>query len=663
MEGLFMLRARYAVLAGLVFVIAGVFTARLIQWQIVQAEKYSCCDEPDVYTISSGAVRGEIYDINGKGLALNLTSHRAVLNRMFISTDELNGIIVRLADIIESCGGEWTDILPVGTERNGGFYFISDRADEADSMRARDELGLSPELSAEECMERLAEHYKCSELSREEQRRVISVRYNMDKTGSGRARPYVFAEDISQEAMLAVNEKMKDQEGVYAESYAVRTYINGSAAPGIVGVTGLISQEEYDRLKDSGYAYNDIIGKSGVEGALESELRGRSGSRVYSVGEDGQARLVSTEGACPGNSVYLTIDLDLQNAAQTALAEAVKEAQSYAAETGDISMGADCTGAAAVVIRTEDFAVLCAAGCPTYDLGEYYEKYEELAVEEGAPLFDRAFMGALAPGSTFKPLSACAALQEKKITADTKIECTGVYTAGGLSLWCMGIHGAQDVRNALMNSCNVFFSEVGRRLGIEKLDSYARQFGLGVKTGVEIGENCGTLAGPEYSAETGGVWYDGSVSPAAIGQSDNQFTPLQLAVYAATLANGGRRMRAHVVDRVVRYGTDETVYKTTPELVEEVGVSRENIETVKEGMLMAAQSYSALDGFPVRIGGKTGTAENGGSDHANFICFAPYDKPEIAVAVMVEHGARSCVAVNAARRILEQYFAADKRTA
>ena len=446
--------------------------------------------------------------------------------------------------------------------------------------------------------------------------------------------------------MQAVNEIMKDEDGIYAEAFSVRKYPDGSAAPNIVGITGLISREEYAELKDKGYSYDDTIGKSGIEAALEKELRGRGGSRVYSVDENGSAVLIGEENAAPGNSVYLTLDLELQKSAQKALEEAVAEANAYAAQTGDKSMGADCTGAAAVVIRISDFGVLCAAGSPTYDLEDFYDSYEELVSDERAPLFDRAFAGALAPGSTFKPLTACAALEEGCMTADTKIECTGVY----------GFHGDQDVRNALMNSCNVFFSEAGRRVGIERLDGYARRFGLGVKTGVEIYESGGTLAGPQYSRDTGGVWNAGSVSPAAIGQSDNQFTPLQLAVYAATLANGGKRLRAHVVDRVVRYGTDETVFRTEPELIEETGVSAENIEIVKQGMLMAAQSYSALDGFSIKVGGKTGTAENGGSDHANFICFAPFDKPEIAVAVMVEHGAKSFVAVNAARKIMEKYF-------
>ena len=649
-------RARYAILGGAIFIAAGVLIARLMQWQIIQPSIYAVQDESDTCTIYSPAVRGEIYDCCGRGLALNLTSYRVVMNRLFIRSGELNGTIERVTELLERCKEQWEDVLPIETDGKGGFAFSPGREDEAEELRERDDLGLDGAMDAEECIERLAEHYGCEDFAGEVRRRIVSVRYDMDRTGFCRSQPYIIAKNISQDSMQAVNEIMKDEEGVYAEAYAVRTYTEGSAAPAIVGITGLISQEEYAVLKDRGYAYNDIIGKSGIEDAFEKELRGTGGSRKYSVDENGRAVLVREENAAPGNSVCLTIDLELQKAAQKALEEAVTEANEYAARTGDADMGADCKGAAAVVIRISDFAVLCAAGYPTYDLEEYYDRYEELVSDERAPLFDRAFAGALAPGSTFKPLTACSALEEKKISPGTKIECTGVYTAGGLRLWCMGFHGEQDVKNALMNSCNVFFSEAGRRLGTDLLDSYARRFGLGVKTGVEIYESEGTLAGPEYSAQTGGVWRDSSVSPAAIGQSDNQFTPLQLAVYAATIANGGRRLRAHVVDRVVRYGTDETVFRTEPELVEETGVSAENIRTVQQGMLMGAQSYSALEGFPIKTGGKTGTAENGGSDHANFICFAPYDKPEIAVAVMVEHGAKSFVAVNAARKIMEKYF-------
>ena len=277
------------------------------------------------------------------------------------------------------------------------------------------------------------------------------------------------------------------------------------------------------------------------------------------------------------------------------------------------------------------------------------------------PLFDRSFMGALAPGSTFKPMVASAALQEKAISTKTHIDCQGEYTKNGLHLWCMGYHGEIDMYQGIRDSCNVFFAETARLLGIDNIDKYAKRCGLGVRTGVEITESKGTLAGPEYSREMGSQWYESFVSPAGIGQSDNQFTPLQLATYAATLANNGTRLRSHVVDRVESYYGSEVIYKTEPEVMDKMGVSTQNLNEVKKAMNMATNSYYPLEGFPMQIAGKTGTAENSGSDHANFICFAPYENPKIAIGVMVEHGAKSAVAINAAKKVLTEYFHLDTK--
>ena len=651
---------RLSVLSGMTLTLAAVFLARLIQWQIVQSDMYrSMTDGRELYTVAGDAVRGEIFDVNGEPLAVNLTGRRIVFNRLYIKSSELNGIIERALDLAGKCGESWEDELPVIVDADGDFAFKG-RGEAAADLRKRYDL---PEnADAAECMRALAERYGCEGMTGKKLRDVVSVRYNMERTDYSGEHPYIFAQNISERSMAVISEQMSDVRGVTVEAAAVRTYLNGTAAPHIVGITGLISQEEYEELRDKGYSYNDRVGKSGIEAAFEDTLRGTAGSRVYERDSDGSVRLVSEEAARPGNSIYLTIDAGLQAAAQKALMEAVQQANDYAVQTGDESMGADCAGGAAVVLNVKDFSVLCAASYPGYDLERYYDDYEQLSNDSAAPLFDRAFAGALTPGSVFKPLVASAALQEGKITPDTRINCSGVYTKGGLRLWCMGFHGDQDMDHAMVDSCNVYFAEAGRLLGIEKLDSYALRCGLGVKTGVEIYESAGTLAGPELSKLTGTPWYPASVSPAAIGQSDNQFTPLQLAAYAAALANNGRRLKTHVVDRIVEYGSNRTIYRAEPEQADDMGVSRENLDAVRLAMLHAAESYAPLEGCSVSVAGKTGTAENGGSDHANFICFAPYDQPEIAVAVMIEHGAKSYTAVNAARKILDEYFLNGGRT-
>ena len=649
--------ARYIVLAAAVFMVSGLFIARLAQWQILQSGYYTDIAAYSYkYVIKSDAVRGEIFDVNGKGLAVNLTGYEIVLNKLYISDEDMNEIISELIDITEKYGVKWKDDLPIIFDSSGRLVFDSKKRDEARALKRRYCTDNFTDAAADKCIEMLAEIYGCGDKDKAHKRAIISVHYGMENAGFSNTKPYVFAESMDGRKMTAIAECTGSIKGVEVVSSAVRTYRSSTSAPHIVGVTGMISQEEYDELRKKGYSYNDRLGKSGIEAAFESELRGVSGSRIYEVDNDGNAVLTKTENTKPGNSIYLTIDTRLQKAAQKALREAVSEAKSYAESVGDEKMGADCKGAAAVVIDVKDFSVLCAASYPYYDISSYYEDYEKLSERDDMPLFDRAFMGALTPGSTYKPLVASAALQEGRITSKTIISCDGVYTKEGLSLWCMGVHGQQDTDSALVNSCNVFFAEAGRLVGINNINKYARRAGLGVKTGVEIPESAGTLAGPEYSELMGSQWYESYSSPAAIGQSDNQFTPLQLAVYAASIANNGKRLKAHVVDRIVSYQGDELIYKSEPTVIDDMKISRANMRYIQNAMLHAAQSYYPLYGYGISVAGKTGTAENGGSDHANFICYAPSDAPQIAVSVMVEHGAKSFVAINAAKKIMDAYF-------
>ncbi len=651
------LKGRWFVLVIMVVMTAALFLTRLVSWQIVQADQYKALiSHRDTYTVTGDAIRGEIFDVHGEPLAVNLTGYRVVMNKLFLEEERLNEIIERLVTVTEMCGEKWLDALPIRLNDKGQYVFEEHRQADINALKSREWLNMNAYATAGECMVQMIRRYACENYPPKIQRSIVSVRYGMIQKGYSRTQPYIFAEGLRAGSMAVIAGQMNDISGVTVESYAVRTYCSGSLAPHIVGVTGLISQEEYDERKDKGYGYTDTLGKSGIEAAFEEELRGTPGQHIYEAGEDGNVRLVHTVETAPGHSVYLTIDADLQRTAQKALQTAVQQANDYARDTENEWMGADCTGAAVVVLNVRDFSVLCAANYPSYDLSRYYEDYEQLVSDKTLPLFDRAFMGALTPGSTFKPLAAAAALQEKKITAHTPITCSGVYTTGGLRLWCMGYHGEQEVTNALVNSCNVFFAETGRLLGIQALDRYAKRCGLGVKTGVEVPESAGTLAGPDFSEQMGSEWYESFVSPAAIGQSDNQFTPLQLAAYAATIANNGQRLKTHVVDRIVKYATQEVLYRTEPTVMDNMGVSEANLHTVQNAMLLAAESYSLLQDYPIKVAGKTGTAENNGSDHANFICYAPYDDPQIAIAVMVEHGAKSYTAIGVAKAILDQYF-------
>ena len=651
------LKARYIFIGVFTAFAVAVLFGRLVEWQIFKSEYYEEVAAASAsYTVETDGIRGEIFDKNGVPLAVNETGYKIVINKLFMPDRRLNDAVVRAVEAVENAGAKWKDSFPIVMDKNGDYAFDSKRSDSVAQLKSKDRLNMNPYSTADECMAILAEKYNCKGYNKKQTRDIASVRYNMENMGYSYTSPYVFADGINENQMLTLSEKLNDIKGISVESYAVRKYKNGTAAPHVVGVTGLISAEEYDELKDKGYGYTDIIGKNGIEQAFEKELRGKGGSQTFEMDSKGNVSLLKSTAAVQGNSIHLTIDTRLQKVAQQALADAVKYANDYSRWMGNEYMGGDCKGAALVMLDVRDFSVICAASYPTYDLEEYYSDYEKLANDTASPMFDRAFQGALAPGSTFKPVVASAALQEKKITTDTYIDCEGVYTQNGLKLWCMGYHGWVNMYHAIEDSCNVFFAETGRLLGIENLRKYAQRCGLGVKTGVETGESSGTLAGPEYSEKMGTQWNEASVSPAAIGQSDNQFTPLQLATYAATIANNGVRLKTHVVDKITTYDGRKILYQSQPEKVDEMGVSMENLKEVQKAMNMAANAYGIINTFDIQVAAKTGTAENNGSDHSNFICYAPFDKPEIALAVMIEHGTASYTAMSTAYTMLNEYF-------
>ena len=652
---------RYAFILTLVTVVSGVFCARLVQWQLKENNIYEDIALTSTeYTIETDAIRGEIFDANGEPLAQNTTGYKIIINKIFTPEDKLNDYILKLLELTENCGCKWEDNLPIKESKDGHFVFEEKREDDIAQLKSKDFLNMNPYSTADECIQRLSERYECQSIDKNRKHDVISVRYNMEKNQYSRSKPYTFAKELTENAMSVISENTQGLPGIEIEDYAVRKYVNGYTAPHVVGITGLISAEEYDELKDKGYAYNDTVGKMGVEYAFESQLRGKPGSKTYEVNPDGTAFEKSTTQSQPGNSVHLTINSKYQNFAKKVLKEAVEQAQEYHLSTGRAYTGEDCVGASLVMLNVKDFSIICAANYPDYDLSKYYTDYDKLLETKGDPLVNRAFDGALAPGSTFKPMVAAAALEEGAITTATRIDCQGIYTTGGLKLNCMHVHGSLNVYEGIRESCNVFFAETARLLGIEKLNIYAKRCGLGTKTGVEIGESSGTVAGPEYSELIGSEWYAPQVSPAGIGQSDNQFTPLQLATYAATIANNGVRLKTHVVDKITSYDGSKVIYQSKPQAVDNMGVSESNLNEVKVAMNMAASSYDSFSNFSMKIAGKTGTAENSGTDHANFICFAPYDEPEIAMAIMVEHGAKSWVAADAAEKMLTEYFGLKK---
>lgn len=655
----------------LVAVIFGCFALRLFDWQIVHGEEYKELSAASTsYTVTSDATRGEILDVNGEPLAVNETAYNVVINKIYVGNNKLNDVIIELMNIMNECSAEYIDELPISVRGDG--YALDEGADgdveyiESQSMLNKDGL------SADEIVEGLATRYDADSIDDPYLRRaVVSVRYNMEKKGFSYEQVYTFAADVDSDTAAVVSEKMQTVPAVEIRTTNERVIKNGTLVPHILGVVGALSEEQYEALRNKGYSLTDSIGKFGIESALESYLRGEAGEKTITKDADGNiVSEAETVEAKPGDTVYLTIDSRIQavtayslnrnvNAARAAGVKAVSAAKASNAKKQEL-LGEDCYAGAAVMLDTRDFSVIAAASVPNYDISKYYDAdYSQwLFTDEHTPMFNRAFEGVFSPGSSFKPCVALAALEEGLITENTQITCNGHYDYyKDYVVNCTGNHGTLTLRDAMAQSCNYYFAEAGRRIGSTTMYLYAEKLGLGVKTGIEVDESTGVLAGRDST-----TWYEGNTVQAAIGQSDNTFTPVQLATYGATIANNGVRYQTHLVRKIVNYERNEVVLYNDPEnptFVADAGISKENILKVQTAMrevLTTGTARNTAGKYPIAYAAKTGTAENAGSDHVTFVCYAPYQDPEIAIAVVIEHGAKGRFAQYIAMDMMDAYF-------
>lgn len=645
------------------------FTARLVDWQIVHGSEYrELAKRSTSYTVQTDATRGEILDKNGDGIVVNTTHYKIVIDKLYANEETLDTNLLALINLMNLTGDKWEDTLPIELSGNTLSY-KKGAEDEIATLLSEDYLNLDENTTVQDCYKKLLGRYKIDEnLSLSEQRNLVSVHYNMELTGYSSSNPYVFAKDIKRSTVSAVSENTQGVSGIDVQTYLVRKAQDSDLAPHILGALGSITEEEYEKLKDGDktYSLTDSVGKFGIELAFESQLKGEGGMKIIKRNSDGTiVDTIETIDSKPGNTVYLTLDKKLQETAVKSLAENVKAAKAQGVATkqsyGGSGWGEDCETGAVVMLTVKDFSVLAAASYPTYDLNKYSQYgdyYVKLSENKNSPMYNRISVGSFACGSVYKPCVACAALEEKTITKDTEIFCKQEYDYYPSNVvHCMHYHGDENVTGAIAQSCNYFFAETGRRLGIETMYLYSEKFGLGEYTGIEIEESKGTLAGRDSTS-----WMPGNTVQAAIGQSDNAFTPLQLATYAATLANDGTRLKTHVVSKVTDYERTKTIEDySKPTVVDTCGISKENLDIVQKAMLEVTQSedgtaYSMFGDYKVKVAAKTGTAENAGSDHTTFICYAPFDKPEVAVAVVIEHGAKGRYSMQVAKDLLDVYF-------
>lgn len=621
------------------------------------------------------AARGDILDINGNKLVGNRASYDLVLNHyVLLSASGTNAHIQNLIKTCEEQDIPYTDHFPVSAQKP--FVYTLDQYNSSWQKNFQTFLvqrNIDSDITAPLLVEKLREIYEIpEELSENEARKIIGLRYEMSlRNCVPSLSNYVFMEDADDESLSIIVEL--NIPGLTVEPSTVREY-NTTYAAHLLGHVGAMSEEQWDYYKEiPGYEMDTEVGQSGLEKAYEEYLHGTDGWREDTVAADGtlvSSRYLSEPKA--GANVEISIDSTLQMVAETQLAAVINELRAQP----DTKDGHDAEGGAVVAIDVKTGQILVSASYPSYDPATYFEKYNDLLEEEHKPLINRALIMAYPPGSTYKMIPTIAALENKVISSGTEIEDKGLYTKyEGLYLKCMiwspaggATHKSINVMEALMFSCNYFYYTIGDNMDIEMMDEVAKQFGLGEPTGVELEENIGQRANPETkkAVHTGdeATWWDGDNLTAAIGQGDNRFTPLQMAVYTATLANKGVRYKATFMNRVVSADYRELLAENTPKVLSKMEMDPATINAYIEGMKLVVHNPNGTayspDWYPlhVEVAGKTGTAEHvpGKSDHGAFVCFAPADDPQIAIAVYVECGGHGVTLASIARSILREYF-------
>lgn len=656
---------RYVAFYVLMIVTFIIISARLVNLQISNGSQYrEKSDSRPTHTIELLAARGEILDRNGRPIVSNRTGYSIyILNNGKRTPEELNALITRLFDVMEESSGISEDVLPIAVE-DGKYVFDVD-GDTANVWKKKNDF--DEKDSAEDIINALAKNYKISrEYTKEEKLVIASVRFDMTVKGFSSLSPYLFKEDATIEEISVIKEQGAEFSDVSVITQPIRTYLYPTLGAHMLGRVGMINADEYEANKSAGYSINSYIGKSGIEKHFEEYLRGQNGTGStvqnadgYSMGQSIDKQPVS------GRNVTLTIDLDMQLACEKALKDTINEINQNATSADD---GRDADAGSIVVIDVNTGDILAMASYPTYDIETFTECYNDLLEARGTPLFNRALAGTYSPASTFKLLVGTAALEEGIITPEEEILDTGKYTyfedyQPGCWIYNQSgaTHGYLNVSEAIMDSCNVFFFDVGRRLGIDKINEYAKKFGFGQKSGIELGEEekNGVVASPENREKNNQLWYPGDVCQTAIGQSDTLVTPLQLANYIATIANGGTRYRPHIVKTI--QNTDGTPGEDiVPEIIEKINMSESTRNAITEGMrkvVTEGTARSAFEGCTVQVAAKTGSAQTSGS-YTNGVCvaYAPYDKPQIAVACVIEKagsGARTSAVV---RAVIDSYF-------
>ena len=677
---------RVAAMAVLFTVLMIVYLVFLYKLQIVEGEiYYNRSSELTSTERTVTAARGNILDRYGRVLVSNAECYNIKIDteKLFANEDP-NSVILELINMVSGYGDSYTDDLPITKappfEYDPNMTEIQRTMLKAYFVRQ----GLPEDCSAIELMSYMRTRYEIdNSYSAEEMRVIAGVRYSINVRYAINTADYIFVQDASMKLITSIMENKLT--GIEVERAYVRQYSTEYAAH-ILGYTGLMTQEEFEKYSLLDYSTDATVGKDGVEYAFENYLHGQDGKVIETRTASGTiVSTVYTKEPVPGNHVYLTIDSVLQEQVERILNRGVnimienvqqERAEGLARGDYDPNMKDEITGAAAVVVDVNTGEPLALASWPTYDVTTIIENYQELLETPNAPLFNRALMGAYAPGSAFKPCTSIAALSKGIINTEYKVKCQGVFTkysAEGYAPECWIwnstkehlTHPEENVTDALRDSCNYFFYTIGNDLGVDDMGEYAHAFGLGVSTGIELVETLGNMSNRQNHMDYQGTeWRIGDTLQAAIGQSDSIFSPLQIAEYCATIANKGTRYSASILKYIRNYDYSEKLYEREPEVLSVVESADYNWAAVHEGMWKVLNDYinaanvEVWASCPWRVAGKTGTAQKGEGirNDGIFICFAPYSKPEVAIAVVVERGGAGANTEFMARQIMDAYI-------
>lgn len=650
---------------------------RLIDLQLVNGAEYRELSEQKMLreTIVE-APRGEIYDRNGVVLATNKLAYDVVIYKVGLKDEELNNTLLRIVNILEKNSDEAYTTFPMDTISEG-FYSKEQR------NSICEEYEILAGLSDKEVLSKLYEKYNLNngKFNENEKFAILKLRYELSNNIFSLFSYVTLAKDVSYETMAIIEESKSELPGIEINTNSKRYYPNGTLASHLLGYVSSISAEEYEEHKGEGYLYNSNIGKMGIETTMEKYLKGINGIKRTEVNSEGEvASEYIYKESSSGNNVTLTIDYRLQSVAEKNLKKVIK----------NISTGApgyekqkDANAGAVVALDVNSGEVLAMASYPTFNPNDFvsgikYSNWKSLIENETKPMFNRVISGTYSPGSTFKMLSALAGLDSKVVTLTEKIQDTGRYKYGNHPMcWVYSYygrtHGYINVTEAIKVSCNCYFYEVGRRMGIENLVKYAKMFGLGSKTGIELyGESSGMIAGEDEEME----WYLGDTLSAIIGQSYNSYTPIQLVNYIATLANGGSLNKVSVIKDVATNNNDTVSDDEVKNHIEtltgykfvsnKLKLNKKHVNAVVEGMRSVTSeqggtSYIVFKNSDIEVAGKTGTAQvSSGTPNGVFVGFAPIENPKIAVVAIVEHGDSGSAVANIVKPILEEYFNISK---